>query len=407
MIKALTAWLDALTEASPGRRLWLTLLAVLPIAALVGAYLWLNQPPYRTLFPRLSDQSGGEVMAALDQLDIAYRLSDNDGTIQVPANQLYAARYKLAARGLPKPDTQAYARTEPTPGFGLSQFQEQLRYQHALEAELVRSVETLAAVASARVHLAIPKASPFLRDPPPVTAAVLVQLKPQQILSSEQVSAIQHMLAASVPRLKSTDVSVLGAQGQLLGVTGSGPEEKRAALEASLAQRVTQALASGLGAHPFKVQITATLAPDGRTRRLNGAVVLASGTPPETIDKVTLLAREAIGFDAQRGDSLSVVALPAVPSAPPQKAPPVPIRIVSPVQSDHIAPEWLWTGGVLGALLLLVFALRKRKAPAAPIDAIPPPSESEAFDALLQSTRRQTLDNPRVTADVIRMWMQA
>lgn len=407
MIKALTAWLDAFTEASPERRLWLALLAVLPIAALVGAYLWLNQPPYRTLFPRLSDQSGGEVMAALDQLDITYRLSDNDGTIQVPDKQLYSARYKLAARGLPKPDTQAYARTEPTPSFGLSQFQEQLRYQHALEAELVRSVETLAAVASARVHLAIPKASPFLRDPPPVTAAVLVQLKPQQTLSSEQVSAIQHMLAASVPRLKPTDVSVLDPQGQLLGVIGSGPEDKRAALETNLAQRVTQALGSGLGENHFKVQITATLTPDGRTRRLNGAVILASGTPPETIDKATLLAREAIGFDAQRGDSLSVVALPAVPQQQVQALPATPVRVVSPVQSDHIAPEWLWTGGVLGALLLLGFALRKRKTSAAPVAEAPSPSENDAFDALLQTTRRQTLDNPRVTADVIRMWMQA
>ena len=316
MIKAWTAWLDALTEASPGRRLWLALLTVLPIAALVGAYLWLNQPPYQTLFPRLSDQSGGEVMAALDQLDITYRLSNKDGTIQVPENQLYSARYKLAARGLPKPDAQAYARSEPTSSFGLSQFQEQLRYQHALEAELVRSVETLAAVASARVHLALPKVSPFLRDPPPVTAAVLVQLKPEQTLSSEQVSAIQHLVAASVPRLKPTEVSVLDPQGQLLGVIASGPEDKRAALEASLAQRVTQALARGLGANQFKVQITATLTPDGRTRRLNGAVMLAADTPPETIDKVTLLAREAVGFDAQRGDSLSVVAMPVAPVAP-------------------------------------------------------------------------------------------
>ncbi|MHB8915141.1 MAG: flagellar basal-body MS-ring/collar protein FliF [Thiobacillus sp.] len=404
MIKALTAWLEAFTDASPGRRLWLALLTILPIAALVGAYLWLNQPPYRTLFPRLSDQSGGEVMAALDQLDIAYQLSENDGTIQVPANQLYAARYKLAARGLPKPDTQAYVRTEPTPSFGLSQFQEQLRYQHALEAELVRSVETLAAVASARVHLAIPKASPFLRDPPPVTAAVLVQLKPQQTLSSEQVSAIQHMLAASVPRLKPTDVSVLDPQGQLLGVSGSGPEDKRGALEASLAQRVSQTLSSGLVLNHVKVQISATLAPDGQTQRLNGVVMLAADTPQETVDKARLLAREAIGFDAQRGDSLSVVALPTPPQ-PVKALPATPVRVVSPPQSDHIAPEWLWTVGLLGALFLVVLALRKRKAPPAPIER-DAPSESDAFDALLQATRRQTLDNPRVTADVIRMWMQ-
>ena len=404
MIKALTAWLDAFSDASPARRFWLAMLAVLPVAALVGAYLWLNQPPYRTLYPRLSDQSGGEVMAALDQLDIAYRLSESDGTIQVPANQLYAARYKLAARGLPKPDTQAYARTEPTPSFGLSQFQEQLRYQHALEAELVRSIETLTAVASARVHLAIPKASPFLRDPPPVTAAVLLQFKPQQTLTSEQVSAIQHMVAASVPRLKPVDVSVHGPQGKLLGVTDNSADAQRAALEASLAQRVAQAL-SGLGMQAADVRMTATLGSDGRTRRLNGAVILAAGASPETIEKANMLAREVIGFDAQRGDSLSVIALPDAPAAPLAKAPPTPVRIVSPIQSDHIAEEWLWTGGVLGVLLLLVFAMRKRQTPAPAIEATAP-SENDAFETLLQTTRRQTLDNPRVTADVIRMWMQ-
>lgn len=406
MIKALTAWLDAFADASPTRRFWLAMLAVLPVAALVGAYLWLNQPPYRTLYPRLSDQSGGEVMAALDQLDIAYRLSENDGTIQVPANQLYAARYKLAARGLPKPDTQAYARTEPTPSFGLSQFQEQLRYQHALEAELVRSIETLAAVASARVHLAMPKASPFLRDPPPVTAAVLLQLKPQQTLTSEQVSAIQHMVASSVPRLKAADVSVHGPQGRLHGATDNGADAQRAAFEATLVQRIVQAL-RGLGAQAADVQMAATLAPDGRIRRLNGAVILAAGAAPETIDKATLLVREVIGFDAQRGDSMSVIALPEVPAAQPQTAPSVAIRtVVPPMQADHIAPEWLWTGGVLSVLLLLlVLALRKRKTPADPIEETAP-SESDAFEALLQATRRQTLDNPRVTADVIRMWMQ-
>ena len=405
MIKALTVWLDAFSDASPARRFWLAMLAVLPIAALIGAYLWLNQPPYRTLYPRLSDQSGGEVMAALDQLDIAYRLSEIDGTIQVPANQLYAARYKLAARGLPKPDTQAYARTEPTPSFGLSQFQEQLRYQHALEAELVRSIETLAAVASARVHLAIPKASPFLRDPPPVTAAVLLQLKPQQTLSSEQVSAIQHMVAASVPRLKPADVSVHGPQGKLLGAIDNAADSQRAALEASLAQRITQAL-SDLGMQPADVKITATLLPDGRTQRLNGAVILAAGASPETLDKATSLAREVIGFDAKRGDSLSVMALPPAPAAPPLTVSPPSTPVVSPIQSDHIAPEWLWTGGVLGVLLLLlVFALRRRKTPEPPNEATAP-SENDTFETLLQATRRQTLDNPRVTADVIRMWMQ-
>jgi len=395
LANVLTAGLDAFTEASPVRKLWLTLLVVLPIAALIAAYLWLHQPPYRVLFPRLSDQSGGEVMAALDQLDIAYRLSDTDGAIQVPANQVYSARFKLAARGLPKSDTQGFERAESGPTFGLSQFQEQLRYQHALETELVRSIQTLDAVAVARVHLAVPKVSPFLRDPPPVTAAVLVQLKPQQSLTSEQVTAIQRMVAASVPRLKSSDVSVLDPQGQLLGVVGTGPEARRAALEADLVQRVMQVLGAWLGTDKFKVQVTTTLATDGRLRHLNAAVILAPGTRPEVIDRASALAREALGFDARRGDSLSVFALPAVPVSKiiPDTSP----RLVSMQPPERTGWLWMLVAGTAGGLLLLWLGWRKRTQ-AEPV--------SEDFEALLQRSRRQTLDNPRITADVIRMWMR-
>lgn len=403
-MKALTEWLDGFSEASPGRKLWLALLALVPLAALVGAYFWLTQPPYRTLFPRLSDQSGGEVMAALDQLDIAYRLSD-DGTIQVPADQLYAARYKLAARGLPKPETQAYVRNEPATGFGLSQFQEQLRYQHALEAELVRSVETLAPVASARVHLAIPKTSPFLRDPPPVTAAVLVQVRPQQTLSAEQVSAIQHMVAASVPRLKPHDVSVLDPQGRLPGLAGAGPQDQRANIETALVQRVTQALSSGLGIHDVKVQLSAHLNSDGFTQRLNGAVILPAETPQATLDKVAVLAREAVGFDAQRGDSLSVVALPKASQHAKATPATAPVRSTPHPRADDFPDEWLWIAGAIGAALVSGWAWRHRATSVAPVDE-PKLPEGDPFDLLLQDMRRQTLDNPRVTADVIRMWMQ-
>ena len=403
MANVLTAWLDAFTDASPVRKLWLTLLVVVPIAALVAAYLWLHQPPYRVLFPRLSDQSGGEVMAALDQLDIAYRLSDTDGAIQVPANQVYSARFKLAARGLPKSDTQGFERAESGPTFGLSQFQEQLRYQHALETELVRSIQTLDAVAGARVHLAVPKVSPFLRDPPPVTAAVLVQLKPQQSLTSEQVTAIQRMVAASVPRLKPSDVSVLDPQGQLLGMVGTGPEARRAALEADLVQRVMQVLGAWLGTDKFKVQVTTTLATDGRLRHLNAAVILAPGTRPEVIDKASALAREALGFDARRGDSLSVFALPAVPVSKiiPDTSP----RVVSMQPSERTGLLWMLVAGTTGGLLLIWLGWRKRTQ-AEPVSEEAMPSESEHFEELLQRSRRQTLDNPRITADVIRMWIR-
>ena len=407
MFKVLTTWLDAFAEASPGRKLLLALLAVLPIAALIAAYLWLNQPPYRVLFPRLSDQAGGEVMAALEQLDIAYRLSDKDGAIEVPANQVYAARFKLAARGLPKSDTQGFESTASGPTFGLSQFQEQLRYQHALEAELVRSIETFEAVAAARVHLALPKISPFLRDPPPVTAAVLVQFKPQKNLTHEQVTAIQHMVAASVPRLKATDVSVLDPHGQLLGGLTTAPETRGATLEAELTHRVVEGLTALMGASKFSVQVTPVFGGEGRLRRLNSVVILPSNTSPEVIDKTTLLTRQALGFDAQRGDSLSVFALPSTPAdMQPKSASAEPVRRPAPQPESADPLPWILGAGV--AVILLLAAIRLRPRPLVGSDHLEDLiSEDENFDQLLQASRRQTLDNPRVTADVIRMWMRA
>ncbi|MCL5061112.1 MAG: hypothetical protein M1449_11980, partial [Candidatus Thermoplasmatota archaeon] len=111
-------WLSSLremiAEASALRRFMLALLVLLPLAALAAAYLWFNPPVYRVLYTQLSDRSGGEVIAALDQLDIPYRLSAADGTIEVPAEQLHAARYRLAARGLPRTD--ADAAHQPTLG---------------------------------------------------------------------------------------------------------------------------------------------------------------------------------------------------------------------------------------------------------------------------------------------------
>ena len=412
MFKALTAWLDAFMDASPGRKLLLTVLAVLPIAALIAAYLWLNQPPYRVLFSRLTDQSGGEVMAALEQLDIPHRLSATDGAIEVPANQLYAARFKLAARGLPKPDTQGYERTESGPSFGLSQFQEQMRYQHALETELVRSIETLDAVAAARVHLALPKVSPFLRDPPPVTAAVLVQFKPQKSLTADQVTAIQRMVAASVPRLKSEDVNVLDPQGRLLGTVSARIETRGGALEADLTRRAAEVFAAWLGADKAKVQVITTLGTDGRLRRLNAAVILPPGTSPEVVSKATTLARQALGFDAQRGDSLSVLALPAtplsstLPQASPNVIPEKPVRATASAPEPVAQLPWVLAAAAVGGALLTWVLLRRRRPSGLAVDE-DLVADSDNFDVLLQASRRQALDNPRVTADVIRMWMRA
>jgi flagellar M-ring protein FliF len=445
LTKSLTALFEMFAAASPVRRLLLALLPVLSIAAMAAAYLWLNPPPYKVLYVKLSDRSGGEVMAALERLDISYRLSEANGAIEVPVSQLYSARFKLAALGLPKPESHGLDALDQAPAFGLSQFQEQLRYQRALEADLARSVESLAAVATARVHLALPKSSPFLRDPPPATAMVLVRLKSRDRLADEQVSAIRMMVAASVPRLRQSDVSVLDQQGRLLSAAaaGSASQDARAALERDLARRVTDVLVPWLGADKVKVQVTATLAdseteqtveryrsvtvagevrpleksvrttraPEGRLRRLNAAVILAFDATPEQIEKATTLTRQALGFDARRGDSLSVFALPAdeltTTTPPPQaiRERPAGVTPAAPPASGPI--PWPYAAGAIVLVAgLFSLGLRLRRAQPAAV-AQENPSANEAFDSLLQASRRQTLENPRVTADVVKLWIRA
>ena len=445
-------WLSSLreliVEASPRRRFMLALLVLLPLAALAAAYLWFNPPVYRVLYTQLSDRSGGDVITALEQLDIPYRLSAADGTIEVPANQLHVARYRLAARGLPKSDADAQDEADRAPRFGASSLQEQQRYQHTLEIDLARSIQALEAVELARVHLALPKVSPFLRDAPPATAAVLVRLRPGAQLSAEQVTTIQALVAASVPRMKRAEVQVLDPSGVLLG--GAAPEpsqSQRLALEQDLVRRALGVLAPWLGADRVSVQVTAMLedsetrqtvervrnvvvagqarplektvrttrVPEGRIQRINAIVVLGFDASADEISRARQMTHEALGLQPARGDRLSVYALPAAApkpqAAPPSEAPRVqaPVRIprVEPVSPlpDKASPFDFqpWMLAVAAAILILLGAigrLRARPAPAAEIQV-------EDFDASLDAVRNQVLADPRVTADVVKLWMRA
>ena len=420
MPEFLTALVAAIRKAGAARRLmWFALLA-LPLAALTGAWLLVDRAPYRVLYPGLSDRAGGEVVAALEKLDIPYRVREADGAIEVPQNQLHIARFKLAAQGLPRSDAGSTESSDATPLFGLSQFQEQLRYQRALEAELVRSIESMSAVESARVHLALPKASPFLRDPPPATAAVVVRLAPGAALGEAQVFAIRRMVAASVPRLKEADVTVLDQEGHWLGPVAGPDEARRAALETSLAARVRDALVPWLGADAVKVQVAATLATAGdasgnRTRRarqtdagaraverIRATVIVTRALGAAEVEKATRLARQALGIDPARGDSVLVFALPPAHSVARPGPPAAP--------AAHAMPPWAW-GAAAGAVLLAALGAwawqrRRRSRVAASGQAADLPQEA-AFEDLLARSKSLALADPRVTADVIRLWMRA
>jgi flagellar M-ring protein FliF len=417
------------------------MLTVLPLAALAAAYLWSSQPSYRVLYAQLSDRAGGEVIAALEQLDIPYHLSAADGTIEVPADLLHMARYRLAARGLPRTDDDAEDALDRAPSFGASSLQQQQRYQRALEIDLARSIQKLDAVELARVHLALPRVSPFLRDAPAATAAVLVRLRAGAQLSTQQVTTIQTLVAASVPRMKRADVQVLDPRGVLQGVAApEAGQSQRLALEQDLARRALAVLTPWLGKDRVNVQVTATLedgethetveqvrnivvggrtrplektvrttrVPEGHLERLNAIVMLGFDASASERKRAAQLAGQALGLVPSRGDSLRVYALPTVAQAQPAApAPAAPAAIphvaphpVAPAPADA-TPEWpLWPAAAAGILLLAGLGwwrVRRVEAPAPP---------AVDFDAELDAVRNQALADPRVTADVIRLWMR-
>lgn len=186
------------------------------IALIAASWLWSTSPSWRILFTNLSDRDGGEVIAQLSQMNIPYKNADG-GTVMVPADKVHEARLKLAAAGLPKGSLVGFEVME-TQKFGVTQFQEQINYQRALEGELARSIGSLAPVAAARVHLALPKQSGFLRERQPPSASVILQLHPGKTLDRAQVAGIVHLVSSSVPELNAKHVSVVDQHGTLQSV---------------------------------------------------------------------------------------------------------------------------------------------------------------------------------------------
>jgi flagellar M-ring protein FliF len=188
-------------------------------AVIATAAMWARQPDYRVLFSNLSDRDGGAVVGALSQMNVPYRFSDVGGVIMVPSDKVHDARLRLASQGLPKGGTVGFELVE-SQKFGTTQFQERLNYQRGLEGELARSIMALAAVQTARVHLALPAANGFFREQQKPSASVLVSLHPGRLLERGQIAGIVHLVASSIPEMTPKQVSVIDQSGALLSATG-------------------------------------------------------------------------------------------------------------------------------------------------------------------------------------------
>jgi flagellar M-ring protein FliF len=263
-IGGLAQRLSSLSQMRGNPRAPLIFAVALLVAVVTALVLWSRAPEYRLLYSNLSDQDGGAIITALQQANVPYKFSDGGGAILVPSDQINEMRLRLAAQGLPKSGSVGMELMD-NEKFGISQFAEQVNYQRALEGELERTIQSISVVRQARVHLAIPKPSVFVRDRELPSASVLVNLYPGRMLDEGQVLAITHMVASSVPELPVKGVTIVDQDGNLLTQPASSNGLDATQLkyvqqvERNTQQRIDAILAPLFGAHNAHSQVSADI----------------------------------------------------------------------------------------------------------------------------------------------------
>lgn len=257
---------DAFNRLGSQQKLVFMVAVAAMIAIVVGTILWSRQPDWKTLFSNLNEKDGGSIVAILEQQNVPHRYSDN-GALQVPSDRVHEVRLKLASQGLPRGGMVGFELME-NQKFGVSQFAEQVNYQRGLEGELARTIQSIGAVQSARIHLAIPKPSVFIREEQKPTASVMLNLYPGRGLDGTQIAGITHLVSSSVPQLPAANVTVIDQSGALLSqlkskLTEAGLDPAQIKyvrdIENSIIKRVAEILDPLLGQDNFKVQVAADI----------------------------------------------------------------------------------------------------------------------------------------------------
>jgi flagellar M-ring protein FliF len=253
---------------NPTTRLLLLLVGVAAAVALgVAIVLWSRGPNYALMYAGLDPKDAAAVTQALQTSNTPYRLGPDGASISVPADVLADTRLRLASQGLPQGSTAGGTMPQSDSPFGMSDMAESTHYQSMLETDLGNTIAGLQFVRAARVHLALPKPSAFIRDNHPASASVLLTLYPGRQLDSSQVTAIVHLVSSSVPDLDPAQVSVVDQQGNLL--TNSDPDSPGAVgdtrmrlatrMENSYAQRIEDLLTPLVGQGRVRAQVDVDL----------------------------------------------------------------------------------------------------------------------------------------------------
>lgn len=507
------------------------------VALGVAIVFWSQSPDYTTLYAELPDTELSQVADALKQSKIKYKISA--GNIMVPANDMEKARMQLAAQGLPNIKPEGFDILNEEQSFGTSQFIQSARYQHALEEELSRSISALRNVRSARVHLALPKESVFVRNRKKASASIIVNLYSGHRMTDDQISAVSYMVASSVPNLQVEEVTVVDQMGRLL--TDSGDKEQvlnseqleyTNRVEHNYIDRVNNILNPFLGANGFKAQVNAdidftriektsevfnpdaaatrskqqltermsasgtsgvpgalsnqppggSIAPEnasggtdeegagggfknketltqnfeldktishtqlstGNVKRISIAVVIddkkgvaedgtVTSTPrtDDEIKRITSLVKEAVGFNAQRGDSVNVINAGFVSPATIEVLPDVPVweqawfapivkqslaalivlyiifGVIKPAFKSLSKPhkELVGIEGEAGSGQAALAGGEAGGMSAEEADALPKPPDD--YEMQLDMARKLVVEDPKIAAQVVKNWLAA
>ncbi|HQC79543.1 MAG TPA: flagellar basal-body MS-ring/collar protein FliF [Accumulibacter sp.] len=320
---------QALARLNNRQKVMLMVAIAAVIALLVAAGTLFRQSEFKILFSNVGERDGGAIIAALEQMNVQYKFNESGSAIMVPGSRVHDVRLRLASQGLPRGGAVGFELME-NQKFGISQFAEQINYQRGLEGELARTIQSIAAVQAARVHLAIPKPSVFMREEQKPSASVLLNLYPGRTLEPTQIAGIQNLVAASVPQLAAGSVTLLDQSGALISQmksklleAGLDPTQVKyiQEVEASIIKRVEDILTPIVGAGNARVQIAADI--DFSQAEQTAETHRPNTTPPDISIRSQQTSETASTSPSAQGVPGALTNQPPAPATAPLTRPPV------------------------------------------------------------------------------------
>ncbi len=309
------------------RQLGLFALVAAAIALGLWLFFWTQKPNYVPVFAGLDARSTAEATDLLRTAQIPFQIDSGSGALSVESDQIGKARLALAAAGLPAAEGGGFEMLQGDQGFGTSQFVESARYQHALETELARTIANLRPVREARVHLALPKPSAFTRQKEPASASVVLHLRSGSVLEPGQVTAIEHLVASSVPQMPVDSVTVVDQFGRMLNNDNADSEsalsakrfEQQRRAEAVYVQRIQELLEplAGPGRVSAQVSIDMSFAETEQASETYGpdAAMIRSEQVSESGDLAAMAAPQGVPGAASNNPDTAAAATAAVAAA--------------------------------------------------------------------------------------------